>query len=217
MKRLILALGLLVAVPLFAQGPANVASLPDAPQPQSAPATPASIPLVASCAQANIGVEYAHFSNGMSGTMEEAAHPFTSCTRKWIGSLGFAMIQVPAANTSFYLIGPRVDVSLSNIWPKIDPALSSFVLFGGAGLGTAQVSPPNVAQTNHFAYGLHGGVAVSPGSLFGVSTQFQIEAGLVGYNGTVFRATVLPNASGQVAAAVVFNIGSKAPAAAVAK
>jgi hypothetical protein len=178
---------------------------------QPPPAVPVSTPVVASCAQANIGVEYIHFSNGMSGLMEEAAHPFTDCSKKYILSLGFAMIQVPPASTSFYVIGPRVDLPLANIWPKLDQALTSVTLFAGGGLGTAQISPANLTQTNHFAYGAHGGVTISPGSIFGVSTQLQIEGGVVGYRGNVFKATVLPNASGQIAAAVIFNLGKKAP------
>jgi hypothetical protein len=181
-------------------------------------AAPVSTPVVASCAQANIGVEYIHFSNGMSGTMEEAAHPFTDCSKKYILSAGFAMIQVPAANTSFYIVGPRVDFPLSNFSAKLDSVLQSLTLFAGGGLGTAQVAPPNLAQTNHFAYGAHGGISISPGSLFGVSTQFQIEGGVVGYNRNAFKAVVLPSASGQIAAAVIFNLGAKpAPSAAQQK
>lgn len=208
MKRILLTLALLIAVPCFAQTGVSTSGMPipAAASPQAATA-PVSTPVVASCSVANVGVEYAHFSNGMSGTMEEATHPLTSCAKKYILSLGFAMIQVPAANTSFYLIGPRVDIPLAAIFPKIDPAFSSLIIYGGAGLGTAQVSPPNVAQTNHFSFGAHGGVAISPGSLFGVSTQFGVEGGVVGYNGNVFRATVLPNAAGQIAALVTFNIG----------
>jgi len=209
MKKILVLLALLLAAPCFAQTPVSTSGMPI----PAATAPPVSTPVVASCAQANVGVEYVHFSNGMSGTMEEAAHPITSCARKYIVSIGFAGIQVPAASTSFYLIGPRVDVPLSSFTKTSDAFLQSLVFFGGAGFGTAQVSPPNIAQTNHFAYGFHGGVAVSPGSLFGVSTQFQIEGGIVGYGGHTFRASTLPDASGQIAAAVVFNLGSKAPPA----
>ena len=209
MRKLVLLVALAFAVPCFAQVPVSTSGMPipAAAVPQTT--QPTSTPVVPSCAQANVGVQYIHFSNGMSGTMEEAAHPLGDCTKKYILSLGFAMIQVPAANTSFYLIGPRIDLPLVKYFPKIDPAFSTTTLFGGAGLGTAQVAPPNIAQTNHFAYGLHGGISISPGSIFGVSTQFQVEAGMVGYNKTVFRATTLPDVAGQVSAAVLFNIGSK--------
>jgi hypothetical protein len=220
MKKLItIAFILLFASSALAQSMPSIASLPDAPTPKATAqaAAPVSSPVVASCAQANIGVEYIHFSNGMSGTMEEAAHPFTDCTKKYILSAGFAMIQVPAANTSFYIVGPRIDLPLSNFGMKLDSVLQSLTLFAGGGLGTAQVAPPNLAQTNHFAYGAHGGISISPGSLFGISTQFQIEAGVVGYNRTAFKAVLLPSSSGQVAAAVIFNLGSKAPSVAQQK
>ena len=207
----------LLAVPCFAQIPISSSGMPipAAAVPQTA-TTPPSTPVVASCSQINVGTEYIHFSNGMSGTMVEAAHPLTSCAKKYILSIGYAQVMVPAANTSFYLMGPRMDVPLSAFTKSLDPALQSIVFFGGAGLGTAQVVPPNVAQANHFAYGLHGGVAVSPGSIFGASVQLQIEAGLVGYNRTVFRASTLPGTSAQFAAGVMFNIGQKAAPAAPA-
>jgi len=207
---------LLFAVPCFGQAvPVSTSGMPipAAAMPQIAPV---STPLVASCSQVNIGVDYVHFTSGgksFSGTMEEAAHPFTDCSKKFIGSAGFVMIQIPGANTSFYMIGPRVDMPLANIFPKIDAALKSLVLFGGFGLGTAQVSPPNAAQTNHFAYGFQGGLAVIPGSIFGASTQFEVKGGIVGYNRNVFRANTLSDVSSQFAAAVVFNLGSKAPQA----
>jgi len=202
-------LAALLAAPCFAQTPISTSGMPipSAAVPQT---TPPSTPVVASCSQINVGTEYIHFSNGMSGTMVEAAHPLTSCAKKYILSVGYAQVMVPGANTSFYLMGPRVDVPLSSLSKNLDAALQSIVFFGGAGLGTAQVAPPNAEQTNHFSYGLHGGVAVSPGSIFGASVQLQIEAGVVGYNGHTFRATTLPGTSAQFAAGVMFNIGQKA-------
>src|SRR5208282_1454152 len=200
-------LGLLLLLPLSLQAQTPVSS----PSP-----TPVSTPVVASCAQANVGVEYVHFTkNNMSGTMEEATHPFTDCTKKYVISGGIVLLQVPTANSSYYMMGPRVDLPLVNIWPSIDKAFSSVTLFGGDGLGTAQIAPPNVAQTNHFAYGARFGVSASPGSIFGVSTTFLVDAGIIGYNGNVLRASVLPNAAGQIAAAVIFNLGNKTPSAAV--
>jgi hypothetical protein len=204
----------------FAQGinPAStVSAMPVStsgmPIPAAQAATPASTPVVPSCSLVNIGVSYIHFGNGMSGTMEEAAHPFTNCAvHKYILSLGFAMIQIPGANTSFYLIGPRLDFPLVKYFPKIDPLISSLTPFVGGGFGTAQVAPSNIPQSNHFAYGFHGGVTASPGSLFGVNTTVSIEGGLVGYGGHTFRANTLPDLSGQVSAAVMFNLGKQAPA-----
>src|SRR5208282_2084477 len=137
MKKLLTlaVLALILAAPCFAQVPVSTSGMPipAAALPQVT-TPPASTPVVPSCAVANVGVEFVQFVSGkksMSGTMEEAAHPFTSCARKYIVSLGFAMVQVPGANTSYYLIGPRIDFPLANIFPKIDPVFSSLSVYGG--------------------------------------------------------------------------------------
>lgn len=168
------------------------------PTPVSTPASPCNLA---------VGTEYIKFSNGMQGTMVEALRPITDCnstTAKGVWSIGYAQVMVPAANRSYYLLGPRYDISLDKLIKTKSSGLplSKIRLFAGGGLGTAHDNPANAAATTHFAYGAHGGISVSPGSLFGAAIQFSIQGGFIGAGKQVLHAATIPQNAGQYAAGV---------------
>ena len=210
MKRLILLVGLILALglPAMAQTPISTSGMPipAAAMPQTT-TTPSAVAPVASCVPVNVGAAYVKVG-GQDGTMIEAAHPITSCARKVVGSIGFVDLLVPKSDASIYLVGGRGDIPFANVFPKADPIIQKLGLFGGCGMGTAVLNPANAPTTNHFAYGCQGGFTASPGSLFGASVQIEAGGGFVGYDGHVYTANTIGNLSSQVQALVMFNIGN---------
>jgi hypothetical protein len=139
------------------------------------PVAPAPVPAPNDDVNVSVTTEYIHFTNGASGTMIEAVRPISDY---W--GLGYAQIVVPSAKSNFYLLGPRYDTNLQNIFKNSHPSkldLSMIKIFAGGGLGTRR---DDLGNSPTFAFGFHAGVGIGVGTLMKAKIGFNVSAGLIG-------------------------------------